>query len=481
MWPWHNVLDAQVRLEGDAQAREEAMTNAGNDGRTDSHGIARRDLLKAAGVGSLALGMPGLLASSEASAKVPQADLLRKFGVEIPEVNIRFGMSAFADHNIYSIGIQNGWFDEVGITLGPGQFGVRSLSPQVIPRLVSGEVDIHTWYGPLQIEIMARVPHVKLFTFSDTYVGTYMLAAPNSGIRSVSQLVKEGVPFDTAITQVMAEMKGKRVGIDNTGSHRIFLDAIFELGGTTFKDVELSVLEDARLVYLARGGNLDYVSPAGAVQNVVLIQDGWYPAVSVEDLIQGLPAGDYRGVGSIGHTGLSTTDDYYRNNFDTVLRMASVMFRVIDSINEDIKNGTDHALKLEVPVIEAAAGAELGVDGLRTIFQVLDPLKSFEDQSEYWLEQDNPFHYWNVYMPQIKAAQGGGLLSKDKEFIPDDAFTAPHVYRTLLRYRRWYEQLVPKAKDLGGDKAKLAQQAAAYYENRDYLDAFRLLDAALKA
>ena len=453
------------------------MDSSNHDTPVKAPSICRRHLLKGAIAGAAALVLSGLVGAPGA---VAQEDLLKKYGVEIPKVDIRFGMSAFADHNIHSISIINGWFDDVGITLGPGKFGLRSLSPQVIPRLLADEVDIHTWYGPLQIEIMERVPHVKLFTFSDTYVGTYMLASPQSGAKTVSQFVDEGVPFESAIKQAMAQLQGKRVAIDNTGSHRIFLDAIFDLGGITFKDVELSVLEDARIVFLGRGGNIDYASPAGAVQNVVMIQDGWYPVVSVEDLIEGLPLGDFRGVSSIGHTGFATTDAYYRENFDTILRMASVKFRVIDAINEDIANGTDHALKLEVPVIEAAAGTKLGVEGLRTIFTTLDPVKSFEDQAEYWLDQDNPFHYWNVYMPQVKAAQAGGLLSKDKNFSPDDAFTAPYVYRTLVQYRQWYDQLMPEAGGLEGDRAKLAELAAVHYENRNYLDAYRILNAAVK-
>ena len=453
------------------------MSSVNGDIRVEARSIHRRHLFKGAVAGAAALALSGLISAPGALA---QEDLLQEFGVEIPKVDIRFGMSAFADHNIHSISIINGWFDDVGITLGPGKFGLRSLSPQVIPRLLADEVDIHTWYGPLQIEIMERVPHVKLFTFSDTYVGTYMLASPQSGAKTVSQLVDEGVPFETAIKQVMAQMKGKRVAIDNTGSHRIFLDAIFDLGGITFKDVELSVLEDAKIVFLGRGGNIDFASPAGAVQNVVMIQDGWYPAVSVEDLIQGLPLGDFRGVSSIGHTGFATTDAYYRENFDTILRMAGVKFRVIDAINDDIANNTDHALKLEVPVIEAAAGTKLGVEGLRTIFNTLDPVKSFEDQAEYWLDQDSPFHYWNVYMPQVKAAQAGGLLSKDKNFSPDDAFTAPYVYRTLVQYRQWYDQLMPEAGGLEGDRAKLAELAAVHYENRNYFDAYRILNAAVK-
>ena len=165
-------------------------------------------------------------------------------------------MSAFADHNIYAAGIKKGWLEEVGISVTPTPFGVSSLSPQVIPRFLSDEVDIHTWYGPLQIEIMTRVPQVKLFTFSDTYVGTYLLAAPDSEVTAVSDLIEAGIEFEEAMTTVMQQIRGKRVGIDNTGSSRVFLNTIQDIGGVTFDEVELSVLEDARLVNLARGGSL---------------------------------------------------------------------------------------------------------------------------------------------------------------------------------------------------------------------------------
>ena len=111
-------------------------------------------------------------------------------------------------------------------------------------------------------------------------------------------------------------------------------------------------------------------------------------------------------------------------------------------------------------MIEAAAGVELGVEGLRTIFTELDPLFSFEDQADYWINYDNPNNYWNVYMPQIKSAQEGGLLPEDKRFIPDDAFTAPDVYRTLLRYRTWYDQMLGGAANLDGEHAELAEIAS---------------------
>lgn len=441
--------------------------------------IALVRVFKNASYGMFFIAASSCINSDFAQAEILQEELLKKYNVAIPKTTVRFGMSAFADHNIYAAGIKKGWLEEVGISVTPTPFGVSSLSPQVIPRFLSDEVDIHTWYGPLQIEIMTRVPQVKLFTFSDTYVGTYLLAAPDSEVTAVSDLIESGIEFEEAMTTVMQQIRGKRVGIDNTGSSRVFLNTIQDIGGVTFDEVELSVLEDARLVNLARGGSLDFVSPAGAAQNVILLKDGWFPAISISDIIEGLPPGDLRGVGSIGHTGLATTDDYYRENFDTILRMTGIMFRLIDAVNEDLKNETVETLELILPVIEAAAGVELGVDGLRSIYTTLDPLLSFEQQADYWMNQDNPNYYWNVYMPQIGVAQDGGLLPKDKPLSPDGAFNARHVYETLLRYKTWYEQIIASSLQLTGEKAILAEVAATHFETRNYLDAYLILKAAV--
>ena len=78
-------------------------------------------------------------------------------------------------------------------------------------------------------------------------------------------------------------------------------------------------------------------------------------------------------------------------------------------------------------------------------------------------------------MPQIKSAQEGGLLPEDKKIILDDAFTAPDDYRTLLRYRTWYDQMLGGAANLDGEHAELAEIAATHYANRNYLDAYRIL------
>ena len=59
--------------------------------------------------------------------------------------------------------------------------------------------------------------------------------------------------YEDAFKQAVGQMVGKRVAIDDTGSARAFVDAVFEAGGVTPDDfAELLTVDDARMLLLAR-------------------------------------------------------------------------------------------------------------------------------------------------------------------------------------------------------------------------------------
>jgi hypothetical protein len=235
------------------------------------------------------------------------------------------------------------------------------------------------------------------------------------------------------------------------------------------------------MLVLARGGQIDFAKPLGGAQETELLLDGWYPVIGADDMIEALPPGDPRGVSAIGNTGLATTVEYYEGNKETIHRIAGVMYRIIDAMRKDIDEGTDeNALAAIQPVLQSAAGVELDTEGLRTLYGDVYSFYTFEEQAGYWLEKDDPFNYENVYRPQIEAAQKGGILPAGEDLTPDDAFSlGKEVYEALVEYREQYDALRPEAEGLEGDAATLAEAAAQHYENRNYLDALRFLEAAV--
>lgn len=443
---------------------------------------ARRTLRKLAGAGIAAFALSTSLvacgddeetASSTATTSDTSA-LQVSPGSDIPEKTVKFGMAPFADASFYVIAMEQGWFDDVGIKIAPAPTGVKVTPDNVVTKMVTGEADIATFYGPGKIATMAKAPELKMFGFSDTYVGTYILVSPDVEVETVSEQVAKGVPFEEAMKNAMAPMKGEPVAFSNTGQHRDFLDQSFKIGGLTYDDVDVAATTDSKILQLAKGGKTDYTSPEGAAQNIELLKDGWKPLVSVDDLLKGLPPGDPRAVAAVGHEGPAASEEYLEKERETALRFLSVMFRTIDAIQEDPKK----YLPDQVPYLTSVSGTKTSVSDLEQIYKVNDPLINFDDQTQYWTDLGAPTSYQTIYNAQIKSAQEGGVLPKGKEYTAEDAIVGKEFYDELVALRKAYDELLPEAGDLEGEAKALADSAAEQYEARNYLDAYRQLKAA---
>ncbi len=431
-----------------------------------------------------ALGSTVVACSSDSTPAAPgpstvaDNELLEQYGVGIPQELVNIAMLPYADNMMLSIGMANGWFEEVGIDVGPEKY-VSISDEQQIPLLLSGDYDLTSAYGPNMVRNAQGAPSIKVFNFIDVTSGLAILAAPNSGKSSVSALMDKGASFEDAVSTVMDEMTGTRFASDDVGAHRSFLEAIYGIGNFSQEDFgSVQVVDDSQMLILARGGQLDYAKPIGAVQTAALIEDGWYPVIGLQDLIENLPAGDPRAVSGLGHVGHSADEAWIEENHDTVLRVSSVAFRIVDAVLADIENGTTEALDTLVPVIESAASIDTSADALRIVFEEIGPFAAFEDQVEWWVDTESPYYYKATYNEQIKSAQQAGVIT-DPDFDASDFIIADDIYVELVEYKEKYEALLPQAAGLSGDQATLAEIAATQYQNRNYLDAARILDAAV--
>lgn len=443
---------------------------------------SRRTLLKVAGAGTAALTLPTFLiacgdddeTASGTSTTSAGSALDVSPGSDIPAKTVKFGMAPFADATFYVIAMEQGWFEDVGITIAPAPTGVKVTPDNVVSKLVTDEAEVATFYGPGKIQTMDEAPQLKMFGFSDTYVGTYILVSPEVDVKTVSEQVAEGVPFEEAVTAAMAPMKGQPVAFSNTGQHRDFLDQSFKIGGLTYDDVKVEATTDSKILQLAKGGKVMYTSPEGAAQNIELLKEGWKPLVSVDDLLKGLPPGDPRSVAAVGHEGPAASEEYLEQERETCLRFLSVMFRTIDAIQKE----PEKYLPDQVPYLESVSGTKTSVEDLQQIYKVNDPLINFDDQTQYWTDLEAPTSYQTIYNAQIKSAQEGGVLPKGKEFTADDAIVGKDFYDQLVALREAYDEMAGDAGDLSGEAKTLAESAAAQYEARNYLDAYRQLKAA---
>lgn len=449
---------------------------------SDFNGQRKRPSTWRTSASALALGLVLVLVlvlaacagSSDAEPETSVDGFVPSAGSEIPTVDLKFGMKPFPDSTFYVIAMNRGYFDDVGLNIEPKPFGTAVTPDNVVSLLKNGAVDIATINGPSMVKFMSQVPDLRMFGFADTYEATYLLASPNSGVTSAGDRIDDGVDPAKAIEETMAEVEGKGVAINNTGSQRVFINTIFEAGGLTFDDVDLTVTDDAKIVQLATGGEIEFATPDGSGQNVQLLKLGWYPAVSVNDLAQA-PGNEAVVSASLSHEGPAALDSFMEKNTETALRFLSVMFRTIDDIEED----PDSALPDQLPYLESRSGVDLGVDGLKQVYEVIDPLTPFEEQPKYWDESlKDPTYFETVYSEQIKAAQSGGILPAGDSLEPSSNIVGGKYYQILMDLKEGYDDLLTDVDELTGDSAELAADAAKQYEWHNYLDAYRLLKAA---
>jgi ABC-type nitrate/sulfonate/bicarbonate transport system substrate-binding protein len=399
-------------------------------------------------------------------------------GSDIPSTTVRLGMQPFGDQSIYVQGIRRGYFDDVGIEIAPAPLGESVPADKVVARLVSKDLDIVSWYGSLQVQSMGEAPDVTMLGFSDTYVGTHIMAAPETNAKGVQEIMKEeGKSFEEAMKVAMPQLDGKKVALTDNGGHRAFFNTTFDLGGISFDDVDLTSLSDARQVELAKGGQIQFAAPAGAAQTVALFELGWTSVVGVRDLLENLPPGDPKAVLGVGHTGPGALKSWYEDNKATTLRFMSVMFRILD----DLEQRPEWAVKDQVAYLKSVTGVDLDAPAIVTMYRELDPMTPFEDQEKYWTDTGGRDHFATIYEPQIEAAQEGGVLPQGESFSADDVTIGPEIYEALVKLKEDYDGLMEGSavEDLSGGDADLAKQAAEQYENRNYLDAYRMLKTAL--
>jgi ABC-type nitrate/sulfonate/bicarbonate transport system substrate-binding protein len=389
-------------------------------------------------------------------------------GTDIPKVSVAFAMWPYGDTTLGVVGIRKGWFDELGIAM-PNNLETR-LSAQTQTELLNNQLQISSGYVPLTIQTYAHSPQLKMIQLTNSYIGNYALASPKTGAKTYAQFAAQGQPFATAFKNTVQQMKGKQVALSDTGANRPFFGTILKLAGMTPSDFTLHVVNDTKIVELGKAGSIDYAFPAGAAQNVELLDVGFYRTAGIDQMVAGLPKGNADAVGGIGHAGLQSSVDYVSKNMETVLRFMSVFFRIIDAV----QNNPLGTLTVSLPTLSSTAGVDITLTEAAKLFKLFYGTVNFEQSAQLMLDPTFPLYYETVYNPQITAAESGGIVPKGTTITPDDLIIFKPLYQILVNLKHQYDSLKPTKKP----GSQLATEAAVHYQNRNYLDAFRLLKAA---
>lgn len=403
---------------------------------------------------------------------------------EIPEVRVEFCHAPYLDHTQSIIGLEKGWFDEVGVTFEPEPYGSVPATENAVQALASGACDVLSASAIFMLPSINDVPPYKWFVHGDIFQGYALMGQPDAGYKSVDEFIEEGNDPREAMALAVAQLEGKRFAYPSEAPIKGFINLALEQADMTLDDVQSIVAEDAKTWSMMLAGQADF-QVGGVPSRLTLETKGFKPIITSQHLAQyAEPSAESEELRAIFHDGWGALDQWIDNNYDTMLRMSSVMFRIAEFQNEH----RGEALEIHVPFLNSAAGTDIDTETAIVVYESLDPFVPFEGQRSWYLDYDNPINYDYVTGAHIKMWEERGLFELGEVQV-EDISIAKDVYEEFLEMQAQSETLfeeaeaaIADAEESGGNPEKaqeLLDQARYWYDAYNYLDAIRWAEAAI--
>jgi hypothetical protein len=324
-----------------------------------------------------------------------------------------------------------------------------------------------------------ELPEFKYFFYADAFLGYALMAQADAGYKSAAEFEAEGLSTNDAVKAAVEQMKGKRFGYPAENAIKGFINLTLKKGGLTLDDTVNTIAEDSKTSALMIGDQLDF-QVGGVPSRLTLEAQGFKPIVTSADLAAAAqPSADSEELLAIFHDGWGATDEWIDANYDCMLRLTSVGFRINQMIIEDQAG----AIALHLPFLNQAAGTDFDEATFKVIYESLNPFLTFEQQNDWYNNPENPMQVEYVVGAHLKAAKAAGQIDEAKTLADFDM--SKEVYETFLQLKGTSETKIADAKGLVSDSKaqanELLAQAEKFYAAFDYLDADRFATAAIDA
>jgi hypothetical protein len=369
--------------------------------------------------------------------------------------------------------MQKGWYKDVGITITPQPYGLKTTENQWVSLLLNHQVDINSATCSNLLPTYKSSDQLKCVGFAVTFSGSVMFANPKLGLKRLSDYMKPGGDIKEGLAEALKPLLGKTVYIPTSISEKEFTEVPFKLAGLPLPNYV--TMDDSQMLLLAKSGRLDFMHPAGAPIAQTLLDEGWTPIYDSAQLLKFGPGGiDSPFEPLVFNNGWAATADYINDHKTTMMRFASVAFRIFDALKKDPSLFGAYA-----PYLNSVAGTSLDADGIRRTVEHLDPFVPFDQQTKYFVDKQASEYFGNSMGALIKSFEASGTIPKG--ITPDQVVWAAPMYDELVGYKKKSEALfeAAKAAKLSPEKQALIAKAQQFYDWDDFLDSYRMADAAL--
>lgn len=398
----------------------------------------------------------------------------------IPETSVKFGNAEFIDHTDAILGVEQGWFEDVGITLEPEPAGALYTPSDHASVLLSNRVDVQSTNYQILLPALNKTDELRMFAYGDFFIGFALMG--DDKFKSFSEFKDEGMDDQEALKAAAEQLRGNTLTWSPDPAVRGFGRTVFQSAGVEQSEINLESLNDAQGVQLMLAGRADF-QIGGAPTRVTLEKEGFKPIVTAADLT-GIVEPPYESsaeLAAVSTNGWGTTQEYWESDPDTVMRLASVKWRISKYIAEN----PDEAAPVHVQQLNRAAGTDLSPEDAKIIYRSVDPYIPFEEQGDLWFNPDKPTYELTMIQASINQAEDAGTLDEGK-VNPEDVTIAHLVYDRAVELKAEADETTAAVEealqDASGDQKATAEElmsaAREQYDAYNYLDAARLAKAA---
>lgn len=520
---------AQAALEA-AQADLEATMAAAAEGDAEAQAAVEEAQAAADAAADAA-------AMAEEEAMKAQEELAMASMVEAPEIRaaeVRMGIyPCCADLAYWQIPIELGWWDDVNITITPNSptYHYFTASQEIVPWLQRGDGDVaQAWVPGVFGSLETFGQEIPPIHFADIYVGYAILVSPDSDAKTALEFMDEGMSFPEAAQAAVEQLVGSEVHIPpHSTTQAQYSDAFFAYLPAWWEDVEEDIpaldgegnplvllgrdgspvldddgntqpirittndwrnyaqpvyVDDPTIVQLsAVAGRIDFAMPYGAPTLVQMIRNGWDPLINFAMMYEHDAASQQTAIASatVGGTGLLARRDWIEDNKDLAYRVVGMANRILASLEDpDLQY---ELWAIEANIINEKRQLEMEPEDIALIWDTIDPSFNWEDQAALWDLSLPSYHPETVFRTQIEKLKSAGTLSAnyDTQAGLEQFLLAQELYYDLRDMQDRSDDLFARAMDmnLSASQQAVVDEAYVHYNNYNFYDALRFLEAAL--
>jgi ABC-type nitrate/sulfonate/bicarbonate transport system substrate-binding protein len=376
---------------------------------------------------------------------------------------VRFAAGPVFDAQLPAVGLEKGYFDEVGID---AEVRTAVELAQGTQALAAGSLDFAFQSLDVTIPQARTLDSVGWARIDDLWYGL-SLVGRDGDFKTFDEFVEEGEDPKKALVSTLEQLRGKTLITffrQWEGSLNGLLESV-DLGSADefFNIVDMPFQEGA--VAFLRGEGDIYMGDLPGTFRV--LEDDGVELTSARDWPP-FP-------GSYIYVGWVTDKEWLAQNQDTYMRVMGVLFRIADDLSPrtlEANKLQDEALTVMYEKVNEESGASFDLDAARWVNKDVSPWLTVEEMREVLFDPNSPQNLDGMVDSLTEAAGA----EADSQAIAEQVGQLQPMYEKYVAYGKSAESDIAAAKDSGsGEVEKLVGEA------EDQLVIFNYLDASTKA